>query len=118
LGILGLALVVICGVILSVAMFRIGALVGQVVTNGNIDPTNQAELQQAVMAQMGGGAVWGMLINGCTLAGFVGWVLGIVATATKRGRAFGIFAIVLGVLAPVIAIVMVVVALLPYLPSS
>lgn len=37
------------------------------------------------------------------LAGFVGWIISIVATASNRGRVFGIIGIVLGVLALPIA---------------
>ena len=47
--------------------------------------------------------------------GGVFWILGIVATATKRGRAYGVWSIILGVLAPVIAVVVLVAALMPYL---
>jgi hypothetical protein len=36
--------------------------------------------------------------------GFVGWIIGIVAVATKRGRAFGVVTIILGVLAPFVAL--------------
>ena len=44
-----------------------------------------------------------------------GWVTGIVAAASKRGRAYGVWAIILGVLAPIIGVVMMIAAMAPYL---
>jgi hypothetical protein len=46
------------------------------------------------------------------LVGVAGWLIGIVATATKRGRAFGIAAIVVGVPISVITALMTFAALL------
>ena len=46
--------------------------------------------------------------------GIAGWVTGIVATATRRGRSYGVWSIILGVLAPFIGILALVLALMPY----
>lgn len=117
LGIIALLVVAVCGVVFSVVLFRLGVVVGQLMVNTNIDPSNQAELQQAVMNQLGGG-VWTLAVNASGFIGFLGWILSIVAVATKRGRAAGVFGIVLGVLAPIIGFVMMIVAMMPFLASQ
>ncbi len=116
LGALSLALVVICGVVLGGSLWHIGTVVGQLIVSGSIDATNQTELQQAVLSQLGG--IWTFLVDGSGLLGFIGWILGIVAVATKRGRGLGVVTIILGVLAPIIAFVLMIVALAPYVTTT
>ena len=101
LGIIALAVVVICAVVLSMYLWQVGGIAGQVAVNGTIDTSNQAELQALVLSQLGG---WSLIGSLSAFLGFVGWIIGIVAVATKRGRAFGVVTIVLGVLAPFIAL--------------
>lgn len=115
LGILALAIVVVCGVLLSWYMWKIGSVLGDYVTNGSltIDASNQNEISVAIANQLGAGVASIGTLSG--FAGFVGWILGIIATVTKRGRAFGVMAIVLGVLAPIIAFVVLFVVLAPYM---
>jgi hypothetical protein len=115
LGTAALVLVMVCGVVLSWAMWRLGGLVGLMAVNGSVDLSSQTQVQQAVLQQLGG--TWSILLNGSMFLGFAGWVMGIVATATKRGRAFGVMAIVLGVLAPFAAIGALVAAMAPYISS-
>ena len=116
LGALSLALVVICGVVLGGSLWHIGTVVGQLIAGGSIDPSNQTELQQAVLSQLGG--IWTLLVDGSGLLGFIGWILGIVAVATRRGRGLGVVTIILGVLAPIVAFVLMIVALAPYLTTA
>jgi len=113
LGIIGLALVVICGIVLTVGLWRMGGLLGQLAVNGTVEINSQAQLQEAVYGQLGG--VWALLVNGSGLLGFAGWILGIVAVATKRGRVLGVVTIILGVLAPIAAVVAMFAAMAPYL---
>src|SRR5664280_1743001 len=103
LGIIALLVVLICGVVLSVSLFRMGGLLGQLAVNGTVEISSQTQLQEEVLSQLGG--IWTLLIYGSGLLGFVGWILGIVAVATKRGRALGVVTIILGVLAPIAACV-------------
>ncbi len=102
LGIIALAIVAICGVVLTLYLWRVGGVAGPFAVNGALDTSTQPELQQEVMNQLGG--VWPTLGGASGFVGFVGWILGIVAVATKRGRAFGVMAIILGILAPIIAV--------------
>jgi len=113
LGIIALLVVLICGVVLSVSLFRMGGLLGQLAVNGTVEISSQTQLQEEVLSQLGG--IWTLLIYGSGLLGFVGWILGIVAVATKRGRALGVVTIILGVLAPIAACVAMFVAMAPYL---
>ena len=101
LGIIALAVVVICAVVLSMYLWQVGGIAGQVAVNGTIDTSNQAELQALVLSQLGG---WSLIGSLSAFLGFVGWIIGIVAVATKRGRAFGVVTIILGVLAPFVAL--------------
>lgn len=55
-----------------------------------------------------------ILVVAC-LAGFVGWVLSIVATASNKGRAFGIAGIVAGIVALFLAVMAVSLAWVPIL---
>ena len=116
LGIISLAIVVISGVVLTLYLYRIGAVAGPYAVNGSLDTTTQPELMQNVASQMG--ALLPMLGGASIFVGLVGWILGIVATASKRGRVFGVLAIILGILAPIIAVVALFVAVAPYLQPS
>jgi hypothetical protein len=113
LGIIALLVVLICGVVLSVGLFRMGGLLGQLAVNGTVEISSQTQLQEEVLSQLGG--IWTLLVYGSGLLGFVGWIIGIVAVATKRGRAFGVVTIILGVLAPIAACVAMFAAMMPYL---
>jgi len=112
LGIIALAVVVICAVVLSMYLWQVGGIAGQVAVNGTIDTSNQAELQALVLSQLGG---WSLIGSLSAFLGFVGWIIGIVAVATKRGRAFGVVTIILGVIAPIAAFAAMFVAMAPYL---
>jgi len=113
LGIIALLVVLICGVVLSVSLFRMGGLLGQLAVNGTVEISSQTQLQEEVLSQLGG--IWTLLVYGSGLLGFVGWIVGIVAVATKRGRAFGVVTIILGVIAPIAAFAAMFAALAPYL---
>jgi hypothetical protein len=115
LGMIALAIVVICGVVLSLYVWRVGSVAGPYAVNGALDTSTQPQLMQDVVSQLG---AWVTLGSISGIAGFIGWILGIVAVATKRGRAFGVMAIILGILAPIIAAVVFFVTIAPYLQPS
>ncbi|HEY5180358.1 MAG TPA: hypothetical protein VIJ07_11420, partial [Dermatophilaceae bacterium] len=79
LGIIALAVVVICAVVLSMYLWQVGGIAGQVAVNGTIDTSNSAELQALVLSQLGG---WSLIGSLSAFLGFVGWIIGIVAVAT------------------------------------
>lgn len=112
LGMVALGGVVICAIVLSWLTWRMGVAIGPlaVQSGGNLD---QQEATEYLVQQMGASGL--AMLNLSSWGGLVFWILGIVATATKRGRAYGVWSIILGVLAPVIAVVVLVAALMPYL---
>lgn len=117
LGLISLLLVLGCGLGLSVVLWQMGAAIGPLLTTLPADSTQaeiQAQLQSEMLATMGSARV--AALNLCGLGGLVGWILGIVATATKRGRAFGVWAIIIGIFAPFIAFGFMFAALSAYLP--
>ena len=111
LGIIGLVIVVVCGVVITAYMWRAGGLFGQAAVGGVVNPTQQQSTQ--IVNQLGMGFLVAVVAS--MVLGLVGWIMGIVATATKRGRAFGVVTIILGVLAPIAAVVAMGVAMGPYL---
>jgi len=98
LGIVGLALVAIDLVIVVIAkVFSLGIAVSLVhSTSGSTD-----QLGGGAFGASGVGFLLLMMVSGAI--GLAGWVIGIVATVTNRGRAFGIAAIVVGAVSWVIA---------------
>jgi hypothetical protein len=79
----------------------------------NIDASNQTEIAQQIADQLGSG--FASLGGLSAFVGFVGWILGIIAAATKRGRGFGVLTIILGILAPIVAFIVLFVVLAPYM---
>ncbi len=88
-------------------------LLGMIALGGVVVCANE-ELTEALVNQLGGSAL--LALNVAGYGGFGFWIAGIVATATRRGRAYGVWAIILGVLAPITAGIIMVAALMPYLP--
>ncbi len=104
LGIVGLAIVVITGIIFCVTMVSFYSalvdLLGPGIVTGAIPDVNS--LPPEALTPLGG-QVAGIMIS--SLVGIVGLVISIIATVQKKGRPFAIIGIVLGVLAPLIGLV-------------
>ncbi len=100
----------------SVAVFQVMGPIADllIATGGNedmlSDPQIQATFQAQITAQF---PLQAALLNLSTPIGFGAWILGIVATAMNRGRMWGVFAIILGVLAPIILVIVAVLGLGP-----
>ncbi len=112
LGMIALGGVAVCGVVLCWLMWRMGAMVGPLAMASGGSMT-QAELTQALTEQLGGSGI--LALNVAGYGGIAAWITGIVATATRRGRTYGVWAIILGILAPIVAIIMMVAAMMPYI---
>lgn len=108
LGIIGFAVVVLSTLVAIVLAAGSGPAFSQYLA---IFPPNatQEQIQQILNSmtpaeqQALGSAFVGPLlgVTVASIAGFIGWIVSIVATATARGRGWGIAGIILGVLAPV-----------------
>lgn len=107
LGWVGLGIVLICGIVVVAAAATMGAAFGDllVAIGPQIDTMSDQELanhpQFLVFMQNTGSSFMLMQVGG--FLGFAGWIVSIVAVATKRGRGQGIWGIILGVLAPITA---------------
>ena len=104
LGIVGFAIValagvisVILGLVMADPMAAIVALVPPGTTEIDMSTIPPALLEQ-LTAPMSG-----LMLTG--LAGTAGWVVSIIAAVTNRGRGWGVAGIILGIIAPVAALI-------------
>jgi len=115
---MGLALAVF--VLSMVASAYVGASAGplshRTATSFAFDSSNVSSAHSATIASIGILTV-AQLVFG-TVLGIVALVLGIVAAATKRGRAFGVVGIVVAALAPVLSFGLYIGALVATLPPA
>jgi len=107
LGIIGLVLVVVCGVVYflnSLTLYReIFAIVGPSTATGpgaiaSLTPDQLSQLEASAAGPLTG-------VVAASVGGLVGWIVSIVATARNSGRAAGIIGIVLGSLAPLVLLI-------------
>lgn len=113
LGLVGLGLVVVAMVVDAVLFHQLGQGIGQLLLQLNIDPTSvdQADFQQRVQSspeflQFAADNETSVRVLMLFLAvGLVGWVISIVAAATRRGRPAGIAGILVGIAAPVVILI-------------
>ena len=96
LGIIGLALV---GIYLIAVIVALGFSPNIVVIS--LPPTSGSSGQLGAGAFSELGVLLLMMASG--VMGLAGWIVGIVATVTKRGRAFGVVAIIIGLVAFLVA---------------
>lgn len=119
LGRAGLALVVVMGVALQVISLAVGRLMGQVFQRAGTTTTPDAQTIQTMYPEQWRGLVSymtaGMAVG---FLGLVGWVLCIVAASRRSSRGLAITGIIVGVLAVVLGFVMMVVGMVPYLPTN
>lgn len=119
LGLVGFGIVIVCAIVLSVVSYQIGGGYARLLVDLNIDPAtsdpevlaNDPRFQEFAMSL----ATPFMLGLAASIAGLVGWIISIVATAQNRGRGFGIAGIVIGVLAPIIAFFVMSAGLAPFI---
>lgn len=106
LGMVGFGIVAVCTVVLAIAGYMIGSQMGQFVLDYGVDalqsPDPNDPLFIALSQRLQGVSMMAMLSS---FAGIAGWVVSIIAVSRRRGRSFGIWGIVLGILAPIIGFV-------------
>lgn len=115
LGIIAVGLVAAALVSSLIAIGPMLNVVAQILAT-TTDPANidSTYLQQLIMEQA---PMAGILLNVGSLLGIAGLVTGIVATATRRGRGWGIAAIIGAVVAPFIVVIVMVAMLMGQLPT-
>ena len=111
LGMIALGVVVVCTVVFAWLFWRMGQQLGPFLAGAG-GTLSEDELATVLQQQLGAPGV--LTLQLAMFGGIAGWVTGIVATATRRGRSYGVWSIILGVLAPFIGILALVLALMPY----
>lgn len=113
LGLIAMLLAIAVIVLSVIASVIVGVTFGQYATTGeasfSFDSRDLTADQAAAVAPAG--VIMGAQLLLGTVAGILAIVLGIVAVATRRGRAFGVVGIVVAALAPVLSFVVYFVAL-------
>lgn len=115
LGWIGLAMVTVAGVAAAVMGRLFGGIAGQFVElqqqlgSGTTLDANDPRVQQII--QQNGWMGFGTPVF---LLGLAGFVVSIVAFATRRGRKPAVWGLILGVVLPVLSFALVVMAIMPY----
>lgn len=115
LGQIGLALVVVCGILCIVTAAIFGHTIGGfMAANGGPaamqQHSNDAELI-ALTQQLGG---WSLVAQAASFAGLAGWIVSIVAFVKRAGRTLALWGIILGIAAPILATITLIVVIMPY----
>ena len=106
LGLVGVAVVAICTLVVAIASYLVGASMGQFVLDYGLDSMQNPDPNDPMLiafAQQLQGPFTAITFG--TLAGIVGWIVSIIAVSRRRGRTFGIWGIILGILAPIIGVI-------------
>ena len=114
LGLIGLAVVAICTLVVAIAGYLVGAGMGQFMLDYGIDSMQNPDPNDPMLIAFGQqlqGPFTAITFG--TLAGIVGWIVSIIAVSRRRGRTFGIWGIVLGILAPIIGVIAMMVGMWP-----
>ncbi len=120
LGLVALLIAIAVCVLSAIASIVIGTAIGPSATNtGNGYSFSTSELTPEQVGALGGiGILMVAQIGLGTLLGILALVLGIVAAATKRGRAPGVVAIVVAVVAPILSFVVYLIGIASTLPPA
>ncbi len=123
LGMMALLVLVVCVVVGSIAGYQImSAMMGLLapyLAAGEPSQAEMAQLTEQIQQQIAAGyPMHGFLLSVSVWAGLAAWIAGIVATASKRGRSWGVTTIILGVVTVVIIIpVVIFAAMAPWLST-
>lgn len=99
LGMIALGVVLVCLVLVSLAAGAIGEVLSSLILASGTTQVDQTTFIQMVNEQV---PVQYMLLNVGSTLGTAGWVTGIVAVATGRGRLWGVLALIAGVVAVIL----------------
>lgn len=118
LGLVGLGLVVVCAILMTVAMVVMGRSLGDYITVNGLTEANISTTDPQFLAWANTLQGWAYAVQGAFLGGLAGWIVSIVAVVKRAGRGYGWAGILLGVAAPIIAGVAMVLVLVPYLQGA
>lgn len=110
LGRLSLALVTVTTVVATISMGPVATILGQLMVAMGTTDIDSTDAAAAVSASASGSMAAFQL---ATVVGIAAAITGLVAAIINRGRAAGIFAILLGLLAPVVVGIYMAIVLAP-----
>ncbi|MFV0405234.1 MAG: hypothetical protein ACK5LN_00150 [Propioniciclava sp.] len=113
LGQLGFGIVAIMTLILTVISYQIGAHIGAFFLENGLDASTRGPDDPAMIAlseQLTGQSAAGVLVS---ILGTAGWVVSIVAMVRRAGRSWGLWGVILGILAPIISFIAIMVGMWP-----
>ena len=115
LGTIALAVVAIAALIVVVLGYQFGAMFGGLVGQIGLEATAELDPTDPRVAALGEQlGLWSLGITFATAIGAAAWITGIVAFVKRMGRTPALWAIILGVLAPIAGFIAMVVAIMPY----
>ena len=117
LGIVGLVVVAVPALLVMWAAWRFGVASGQMALITGLQPgmtpadfdTNDPQ----ILALMNSLSPAMTALSFGMMAGLAGWIMSIVAFTQRKGRTFALWGIILGVAAPVLALIMAAIGMLP-----
>lgn len=120
LGIVGFTIVAVSAVIFALVSYLLTASVANLAIEtgmqvSTITSSDALESDPRVKAWAAKNMLLAVLFQLSLVTGPIGWIISIIAAARKSGRSFAIWGIVLGVVAPILAFVLMVIALVPAL---
>jgi len=98
LGIIAFLAILVLGAGLGFLGYQLGAMVGPILQQYDPDTLSMSYVPPDVQQQIVASAMPGFAV---AIAGFVAWIIAIIAIATRRGRGWGVFGLILGIIAPI-----------------
>jgi len=114
LGMIAFGVVLVCLLLVCLAAQPIGEIFSNLVLATGSTSVDQTTFTQLLMEQA---PMQVMMMNIGSMVGFAGWITGIVAAVAGRGRLWGVLAIIVGTLAPIIMGTIMVIAMMPALAA-
>lgn len=103
LGLLGFGLVVVGAVVMVPSMVVLGDSLAAYVLEHGLGEANSSWDDPQVLAWANTVSGWVYAVQGACVAGLIGWIVSIVAVATRAGRGFGWAGVLLGIATPILA---------------
>jgi len=98
LGIVAFLAILVLGAGLGFLAYQLGTMVGPILNQYDPDTLSMNYVPPDVQQQIVASATPGFIVS---IAGFVAWIVAIIAIATRRGRGWGVFGLILGIIAPI-----------------
>lgn len=113
-GQIALAIVAICTLIVAVVGYVFGQATGNLMAEYGIDMAETMDPNDPAVAELANRMMgWTWAGMAASVAGIVGWIMSFVALTRRTGRKFAIGGIILGIAAPIIAFIAMIIGMWP-----